>query len=330
MAHELDQIDGTTLFTANRLPGWHGLGNLYTGQERYTLAAAMDDAFLTGWNVRTCNFIGLDDDMPVIQEDWVMTVRNNPMNSDAPAQPLGIVSPGYQTVQNEDAFAFGQNLIDDGLEVEAAGSIKRGRQTFVLFRIPKTVDIGGDKVYPYLHVTTSHDGSLAVTANLTGVRVVCANTQAMALAAPTPRYTVRHYGEDLAGRLEDARNALGIAYKGLDAFERQMDQWLNTQVTNAKFDAIMEAAFPAVKDETPLQVRNREANVLQVRALHDDSPTNALIKGTAWGVAQSMLEWQDWFKGSTKDKARAAAQVSTAADQARRQTFATIGRVLAI
>lgn len=327
MSHEIETFDnGEAGFIANRTPAWHMLGTVYTGAERLDLATAMRTAHLDNWDVRlTTDMIVIDPKTgdPIRTDGWAITLRNNPVDPDAPAQPLGMVSPDYQPVQNEEAFAFGEQLIAEGLEVESMGSLRGGRQTFALFRMPQDVNVGGDVVYPYVHVNTSHDGSMAVTAGLTGVRIVCANTQAMALDQPTPRIRIPHFGQGVEGQLEAAKVALADAAAGVTEFTREVEVWTNTRVTPAQFDKIVLRKFPEPKaeDDNPVAKMLREANREALRWLHDVAPTNEAIRGTAWGVAQAMLEWQDWTRGKNSGINRAKSQVSRDADVMRRQAF---------
>jgi hypothetical protein len=74
---------------------------------------------------------------------------------------------------------FGDNLLDGG-RWETAGSIKNGTVVFGSLALDRQTDLDpkgrGDKVNNYLLVHTSHDGSLAIQASVTPVRVVCQNT----------------------------------------------------------------------------------------------------------------------------------------------------------
>ena len=55
---------------------------------------------------------------------------------------------------------------------------------WVLARLPEWVEVGGDQTALYVYVANSHDGTLAVTAAATSVRIVCANTLGGASTAP--------------------------------------------------------------------------------------------------------------------------------------------------
>lgn len=330
MAHELETYDnGETGFIANRVPGWHGLGTVYTGAERLDLQLAMNTARLSGWDVRLAPVYAIDSDGdPITTEEWAMTVRNNPTDPFAPPQPLGMVSPAYTVVQNEEAFAFGQNLLDEGLEVEAAGSLRGGKQTFILYRLPRALGANTDVIYPYLHVATSHDGSLAVTAKPTLVRVVCANTQAASFLDGAPMYKAVHVGEGIDGKVADAREALGIALGTFDTFEAEMDLWLNTPTSSLMVDKVLAAQYPEKKGESQQATKARLQALTDVRFLYEVAPTNSAITGTAWGLAQALIEWGDWMKGRAEGEARARWQVSNDADLWRRSALATVKEVV--
>lgn len=327
MAHELETYDnGEVGFIGNRVPGWHMLGTVYTGAERLDLVTAMRIAHLNDWNVRLATDLIVLDPLtgdPIRTDNWGITLRNNPTNPDAPAQALGMVSSNYVPIQNEEAFAFGEALIAEGLEVETMGSLNDGKQVFALFRMPQDVNVGGDVVYPYLHCNTSHDGSMALTAGLTGIRIVCKNTQTMALDQPTPRIRIPHFGQGVAGQVEAAKLALAGAAAGVTDFQQQMEVWANTPINSATFDRIVLRKFPDVPEaeDNPVAKLMRDANREALRWLYEVSPTNEVLRGTAWGAAQAMLEWQDWTRGKTNGKNRARSQVSAVADVMRRDAF---------
>lgn len=46
-------------------------------------------------------------------------------------QVLGVVSDRYKVVQNEEAFAFTDELLGEGVTYETAGSLQNGRRTWI-------------------------------------------------------------------------------------------------------------------------------------------------------------------------------------------------------
>ncbi len=116
---------------------------------------------------------------------------------------LGIVSDEYEVVDNRDAFRFLDVLIGSELHFETAGSLWGGRRVWCLARLPEHVELGGDRSATYIYVANSHDGSMAVTAAVTPIRIVCANTLGVALRAGSAR------GQNTARRSECSSERAG-------------------------------------------------------------------------------------------------------------------------
>ena len=66
-------------------------------------------------------------------------------------QVLGVVTDRYRVVQNEEAFAFTDELIGEGVTYETAGSIQHGRKTWILAKLPQRYLINGDGIEPYIY-----------------------------------------------------------------------------------------------------------------------------------------------------------------------------------
>ena len=90
---------------------------------------------------------------------------------------LGVVGERYRIVQNHGAFAFVDQLLGSAIHFETAGSLHGGWRVWVLATLPEHVEVGGDAVRPYVLLMNSHDGSTAVVAETTPVRVVAGEMQ---------------------------------------------------------------------------------------------------------------------------------------------------------
>ena len=124
-----------------------------------------------------------------------------------------MVSDHYKVVQNDEAFAFLDALVDSHeMRYESAFSLRGGKKVCLLAQMPgvdKIVD--GDHILRYILLSLSHDGKEAITFGPTAVRVVCANTYSMAQAEGNQKeLSIRHSG-DIQEKLSRARNILGIA-----------------------------------------------------------------------------------------------------------------------
>jgi Domain of unknown function (DUF932)/Fibronectin type III-like domain len=76
-----------------------------------------------------------------------------------PGRCWGSSGERSRIVQNEQAFAFVDQLLGSSLHFGTAGSLAGGRRVWVLATLPEPVQVGGDAVRPYVLLMNSHDGS---------------------------------------------------------------------------------------------------------------------------------------------------------------------------
>jgi phage/plasmid-like protein (TIGR03299 family) len=156
-----------------RVTPWHGLGAVLD-RPPATISEAIEASGL-GWNVAK-EPIAIDRGETSVA-DWsaarceeipgfYATVRQDTR------EVLGIVGERYRIVQNHEAFAFVDQLLGSSINFETAGSLHGGRRVWVLATLPDHVEVGGDVVRPYVLLMNSHDGSTAVIAATTPIRVV--------------------------------------------------------------------------------------------------------------------------------------------------------------
>ena len=142
-------------------------------------------------------------------------------------ESLGVVKSRYNVLQNVDAFNFIDDIIENNsgteCKYETAGSLFNGRRVFMLVRLPNQ-KLVGDDVENYMFFTNSHDGTSALLAGITNVRVVCNNTLQMAIEGASRTWKC-HHTKNLEGRKKEAAESLGLAVKyisGLDKTAREM------------------------------------------------------------------------------------------------------------
>lgn len=152
-----------TMFYTRQKP-WHGLGTMVT--EAPDSKSALELAGLN-WTVIQ-KPIKTQDGLPI------PGFKANMRNTDN--QVLGVVTDRYKVVQNQDAFAFTDKLLGEGVTYETAGSLREGHRTWLLAKLPQRYIISGDEMTPYLVFMNSHDGTGAIKAAMTPIRVVCMNT----------------------------------------------------------------------------------------------------------------------------------------------------------
>ena len=295
MSHDLEMQDGKVAFALRGEPAWHNLANkLFSADEKIDTKTMLDSALLSNWDIKLLevdNPVGYNND----KTNYFVT-RTNPFGNGKDI--LGVVGQRYKVVQNEQLFEFGDNLLHGGASWESAGSIKGGRLVFGSLVIPKefTLDPQGanDTTRTYLLVHTSHDGSVSLQASITPVRVVCQNTLNLALGAVKQSFKLRHT-QSVDGKIQVAREALGLTFQYMDLFEQEAKAMFETAVTDLQFNKIITSIYPKPEKDNKKAVKRWENNISLINDIYTDSPTNANVKGTAWGAFNALTEKLDYF-----------------------------------
>ena len=170
---QIEIVNGKASYASLRVPAYHQLGTVF--QDEVSTSEMLSLANLQNWNVRLED-VALPETYTSVKNNF-MVVRDHP--EDGNGNVLSVVGERYKVLQNEELFAFGDNLLDGG-RWEVAGSLKQGRVVFGALALERetVLDPNGvsDVIKNYLAISTSHDGSSAVQATVTPIRLTCMNT----------------------------------------------------------------------------------------------------------------------------------------------------------
>lgn len=231
-----------TMFYTREKP-WHGLGTMV--MEAPASAEALALAGLD-WQVIQKS-IETEDGIPI--NGFKANIR------DMDEKVLGVVSDRYKVVQNEEAFAFTDELLGEGVTYETAGSLQEGRKTWLLAKLPQHYIISGDEIEPYLVFMNSHDGTGGIKAAVTPIRVVCQNTLNLALATAKRSWSANHTG-NIEGKMEDARNTLLYANRYMGELGKAIDELSRIKMTDHQVYEYIDALFPLLDNPTEQQQKN--------------------------------------------------------------------------
>lgn len=175
-----------TMFST-RVKPWHGIGSIVEDSPN-----SKDALWLAGldWKVEQRNVLT---DGGALIPGYKANIR------DSDQSVLGVVSDRYQVVQNEEAFAFTDELIGESVTYETTGSLQDGRRVFILAKLPQRFIIAGDEILPYFVIINSHDGSSSIKAAITPVRVVCQNTLNLAFRTAKRVWMTKHTSNIMGG-----------------------------------------------------------------------------------------------------------------------------------
>ena len=296
--HGIEISEFEAAFAARNTPAWHNLGTVF--EDEVTTDEMLELAHLDNWDVhlRPVTVEGVDSDR--FAKQYFATIRTNPFDGDFDA--LSIVGERYKTFQNEELFDFGQALLHNGGIWESAGSIREGRQVFASLVIPNSITLdpegANDKVESYLMLTTSHDGTSAIVAGITPVRVVCQNTLNFAINGLKQSFKIRHT-QSAEGKIQVARETLGLATAYMNEFEVEAQSMIETEMSNAQFETIFNQLYPldveAGKAATTRH-ENKWEQALDLFVADDENASNENIVGTAWAGLNALTEQGQWFR----------------------------------
>ena len=242
-----------------RVAPWHGLGTCVEnapGSQEALKVAGLD------WKVVQ---------KPIFTEEGQLVGGFKANIRDRDNQILGVVTDRYKVVQNEEAFAFTDQLLGEGITYETAGSLQGGRRTWILAKLPQRYIISGDEITPYLVFMNSHDGTGAIKAAMTPIRVVCQNTLNLALSNAKRSWSANHVG-NINGKLDDARYTLLYADKYMAELGRSIDRLNQIRLSDQKVYEYINALFPLADNATEQQKKNLLRMKEDVKARYFEAP----------------------------------------------------------
>lgn len=231
-----------TMFYVREAP-WHGLGTKV--EEALTSKEALIASGLN-WKVEQKEIFTEDG---VTVQGYYANVRNTDY------KVLGVVTNRYQIVQNSEAFAFTDSLIENGVKYETAGALKDGKKTWILARLPETYRMVDDKVVPYIVFSNSHDGAGAIKVAMTPVRVVCQNTLNLALNTASRIWSTNHTG-DIDSKMDDAKMTLFMAKSYMSELTKEAKRLNARKVLDDEVEEYIKELLPIPTNASELMERN--------------------------------------------------------------------------
>lgn len=305
MSHNLDSGNGKFAMASRRILPWHGLGETFT--EDKTTQEMLEAAFLHNWNVRGVSLETFLADTEIgVSVDKQVIIRDNPFYEDGVDNDvkrydmLGVVGERYNIVQNEELFEFGEALLAYEGRWETAGAIRRGTHVFgsLAMETEVTIDPNGvsDKINQYLLLSNRHDGTGALIAAQTDVRVVCKNTMDMAMGNLSNTIKIRHT-RSAQERMAEAIRVREMQAKRQEIFQEQADHLFQTPCTDAQFFEVVNSIYE--KPESKSGITRWNNKVVDIMSLWNGE-TQQGIKNTAWGALGALTEDAQWNRQINK------------------------------
>lgn len=296
-------------------PAWHRLGEYVTEAKNATEAGRL--AHLNGWDIRQVPLYaadpkgkakGLASRTIIVPDRFVGNMRTNPFTGEP--EILGVVGRRYTVIQNEEAFAIADDILALAGEAQfsTAASLDDGRRVFMTIKLTgeNGLLVGGEDPHDlYLVIFNSHDGSSAMYAIITPVRVVCQNTLNLAIKTAKRKFIIRHTATATA-RVEEARKALGLTWTYAEEFKRIAEEHLlGVKMTDKEFGDYAKKLVPDPKSQpgkTPGEgwVRRAEGARAAMLDIFKNAETTEFGRGTRWAAYNAATQYADWIRPSKK------------------------------
>jgi phage/plasmid-like protein (TIGR03299 family) len=292
MAHEIENM-----FSVKETP-WHKLGRVI--KDAPSMEQVLELAGLN-WSV---SLRPLHMTMP---DGSSKTVAENAIVRDTDNSVLGFTGKRYRPLQNSDALEFFRPFQESGLcSFETAGSLRQGQKIWIMASLngAEMEIVKGDAVRKYLLLSNGHDGKMGIRVGFTPVRVVCANTLAMAHGSNESKLIRVFHSSKTMENLETLRETINAANASFEATAEQYRHLANRGVNAGDISKYVDLVFyngkQAESDREKIARETLNENITRLfEAGHGNTMTN--VSGTYWALYNGVTQYLSYEQGRSDD-----------------------------
>jgi phage/plasmid-like protein (TIGR03299 family) len=295
MAHQILIDDGrAALFYVNEVP-WHGLGRRLPAPP--SSGDAITAAGLDWTVVKVPLYVAGGPRLHEVPHRFALVREDKLGRADCPI--FGIAGRAYVPLQNDEAFAFFDPLVQSGdVEYETAGALRDGRRVWILGRLTGEIEVAGDTIQRYVLLSNSHDGRSSVQVLLTPIRVVCNNTLTLAIDRGTP-IQVRH-DADLNARLEQAKGLLRLVHAEYDEIATLFRRMSKIRLAEDRAIRYFAEVFPEGSTKESHRQSERLRRWARHFYRHGQGNRAPEVQETLWAAYNGVTELVDHARGSAR------------------------------
>lgn len=292
MAHE---IVNEQIAWANQVP-WHGLGTQMdpnASGEEFLKAAGLD------WEVRPSPLFA------EVEGERIPIPNKSAFIRSSDNKVMTVASNDWKPLQNRDALDFMQRYVTaGGAQMEVVGALRDGEVVWGLARLGHSFEVRpGDRSEGYLLINVPHKVGTAISVSTTAIRVVCANTMAMAERAKELHYKQNHLKEF---DVEAARATVEAAHESLASAERRSKtlDMLKLTMQDAVQKVLLPVFEPGLMEEEDMVKNIMEPDIMPrsiagILASIEHGP--GAIPDTGWGILSGVTHYLDHQKGNKQE-----------------------------
>jgi phage/plasmid-like protein (TIGR03299 family) len=284
MSHEVE-----SMAYVGRKP-WHGIGTEVEGEECQDAGRVLKAAGLD-WEVEL---------VPLVTHDEQQPVQHKAVRRTTDSQVLGVVGPRYHPLQNAEAFAWFEPFVASGMaSFHTAGSLRGGTRVWVLAQVGGRLNIvPGDQVERFVLLSHSHDGNLAVRVGFTPIRVVCANTLAVAHGDSASKLVRVRHTRSVKENLVAVREVMDLVNAEFEATAAQYRRLAKKPINQSDVRTYVKQVVLAEGDEKKWTPQTQKL-VGSIEVLVADGTGNDLpgVRGTLWAAYNGVAEYLSYERG---------------------------------
>ena len=217
---------------------------------------------------------------------------------------LGIVGKRWTPLQNRDAFEIFEPLVDSGeMVIHTAGSLRNGERIWALCQLNQDNSeiVAGDEVAKFVLLSNGHDGKLAVHFGFTPIRVVCANTEALARGSKASKLVRVRHSRFVKQNVQDLRNVMNFANQEFEATAEQYRYLASKGINSEDLDKYIKIVL-GIGEKSADEMTTRSKNIVSsIEDLFESGRGSDIagVRGTYWGAYNAVTEYLNYSKGRT-------------------------------
>lgn len=218
---------------------------------------------------------------------------------------LGIVGSDRLTIQPIEQFEFLEPFRESGhVTLEAGMSLKGGSQLVLLAKLKDgEFDVlPGDAVKSYLMFCISFDASLASLIKFTAIRVVCANTQAMAVNEKNPKGEWKNkHTKNVHARLHEVQKVIGEALETARGTRDAMRHIAKKKATHEQLITYVHNVFDFNEKDASTKQVNKVSEVIELLDTQRGLDLVPAMRGTYWQGYNAVTDYLTHHAGRSEE-----------------------------
>ena len=160
---------------------------------------------------------------------------------------LGVVSPEYELVQNEDLKSLIDPMVSEGvLTIVKQGYLNKGAKVFIQAEVNQEFQVAGESYKGLITLLNGHTGNASVAIGTTATRVICSNTFAMAYRDIGERF--RH-SVGVTERVLESTAVINYVNDAMRKYSEYVETLADTKCTSTQFKEAVENIYGKSTDK---------------------------------------------------------------------------------